>query len=130
AAQRWLREPPESVARRSRRRPPDRRAAAATGQALVELRAVDLYRDYRPVLRDLYWTIGPGEHWAIVGRNGSGKSTLLRFLYGDLSAALGGHVVRRGHPAGTHIESWRRRIGFVSPELQAEYLDHISVADL
>jgi len=130
AAQHWLREPPEPVTRRPRRRLPDRRVLAGTGQALVELRAVDLYRDYRPVLRGLYWSIGPGEQWAIVGRNGSGKSTLLRFLYGDLSAALGGYVVRRGHPAGKHIESWRRRIGFVSPELQAEYLEHVSVADL
>ncbi|HXQ63219.1 MAG TPA: ATP-binding cassette domain-containing protein, partial [Steroidobacteraceae bacterium] len=128
-AQRWLREP----AQRGEARAPARRRsprAAGTDRALVELRAVNLYREYRPVLRDLYWTIGPAEHWAIVGGNGSGKSTLLRFLYGDLPAALGGHVARRGQPPGTHIESWRRRVGFVSPELQSEYLEHVSVSDL
>jgi molybdate transport system ATP-binding protein len=112
---------------------PTRRAPgahAATARPLVLLRAVDLYRDYHPVLRGLNWTIGPGEHWGIVGANGSGKSTLLRFLYGDLGAALGGVVERRGHPPGTHLELWRRRVGFVSPELQAEYLARVSVLEL
>jgi molybdate transport system ATP-binding protein len=128
AARRWLEEPagttpPRGPARR-------RRPRAGADRPLVVLRDVDLYRDYRPVLQGLYWTIGPGEHWAILGGNGSGKSTLLRFLYGDLPAALGGRVERGGHPPGTHIESWRRRVGLVSPELQAEYLEHLSVAGL
>ncbi|HUO95064.1 MAG TPA: ATP-binding cassette domain-containing protein [Steroidobacteraceae bacterium] len=97
--------------------------------ALVELCDVDLYRDYRPVLRGLNWRIGAAQHWAIVGANGSGKSTLLGCLYGLVPVALGGRVVRRGHPPGTHIERWRRRVGWVSPELQAEYLARVSVGE-
>jgi molybdate transport system ATP-binding protein len=91
---------------------------------------VDLYRDYRPVLRDLDWDLARGEHWAIVGANGSGKSTLLRFVYGELPAALGGVVERLGHPPGTHLEAWRRRVALVSPELQAGYRDRVSVLEL
>lgn len=97
---------------------------------LVRLAAVDLYRDYRPVLLDVSWTIRTGEHWAILGANGSGKSTLLRFLYGGLPAALGATFERRGHPPGTHLEEWRRRVAFVSPELQGEYRDRVTVEDL
>ncbi len=89
--------------------------------ALLQLRNVDLYRDYRLVLRDLNWTLARGEHWAIVGRNGSGKSTLLKLLYGDFHPRLGGIIEREGVPFGTPISEWKRRVGFVSPELQAEY---------
>ena len=97
---------------------------------LVTLRNASLYRDYRPVLRGVNWVIGPQENWAIVGANGSGKSSLLRCLYGDLPIALGGVLERRGHAPGVHIEEWRRRIGLVSPELQAEYLDDVTLLEL
>ncbi len=106
---------------------PLRRAAAGT--PLAEFDAVDLYRDYRPVVRGLHWRIGAGEHWAIVGANGSGKSTLLGCLYGLVPVALGGELRRRGHSPGSHIEGWRRRVGFVSPELQAEYLARVSLGE-
>ena len=81
------------------------------------------------MIRGLDWRIGAGEHWAIVGANGSGKSTLLGCLYGLVSPAIGGRIVRRGHAPGSHIEGWRRRVGLVSPELQAEYLARVSVGE-
>jgi molybdate transport system ATP-binding protein len=116
---------------RARRRPAGPGVPASTPAApLLRLRGVDLYRDYRPVLRDLDWDLARGEHWAIVGANGSGKSTLLRFVYGELPAALGGVVERLGHPPGTHLEAWRRRVALVSPELQAGYRDRVSVLEL
>ena len=34
-------------------------------------RNATIYRDYRPVIRDLNWTLLPGEHWAVLGANGS-----------------------------------------------------------
>jgi molybdate transport system ATP-binding protein len=108
-------------------RPPPRRAGA--GQPLVALENVSLYRDYRPVLTGLHWTIEAGAHWAITGANGSGKSTLLQCLYGLVPAALGGRVRRRGQVAGSSLKPWRERVGYVSPELQAEYLAKASVLD-
>lgn len=97
---------------------------------LVELRDVNLYRDYRPIIRDLNWTICRGEHWAILGANGSGKSTLLNLLYGDMHPALGGTIKRRGVPVGTRIEVWKRRVGWVSPELQADHYLAKSVEEI
>jgi molybdate transport system ATP-binding protein len=106
---------------------PDAMAAAAPVAASASLdwmfRISDaaLYRDYRPVLRDVNWTVRRGEHWAVLGANGSGKSTLLSMIHGDLHPALGGSIERQGAPAGTHIEHWKHRVGWVSPELQADH---------
>lgn len=94
---------------------------AASSAPLVIIRNADIYRDYRPVIRKLDWTLGRGEHWAILGPNGSGKSSLLNLIYGDLHPALGGTIEREGAPRGTHIEGWKKRVGWVSPELQADH---------
>lgn len=111
--------------------PPDASARKRDKRSwLVKLTNVDLFRDYRPVIRGLDWTINRGEHWAILGANGSGKSTLLNLLYGDIHPALGGTIERRGAPSGTRIEVWKRRVGWVSPELQADHHAAASIEEI
>jgi molybdate transport system ATP-binding protein len=90
-------------------------------QPLVSISHATVYRDYRPVIRDLDWTLHVGSHWAVLGANGSGKSTLLGLIYGDLHPALGGTIERAGMSAGDRIEHWKRRVAWVSPELQADH---------
>jgi molybdate transport system ATP-binding protein len=104
--------------------------ARSASEPLVRIRNANVFRDYRPVLKDFDWTLNAGEHWAVTGRNGSGKSTLLMMIYGDLHPALGGTVERRGVPFGTHIEAWKKRVGFVSPELQAEHFRAQSIEEI
>jgi molybdate transport system ATP-binding protein len=93
----------------------------ATSQPLVTITNASLYRDYRLVIRDLNWTLRSGEHWAVLGANGAGKSTLLSLIYGDLHPALGGTIVRGGLTVGDRIEEWKRRVAWISPELQADH---------
>jgi molybdate transport system ATP-binding protein len=100
---------------------PRARGRAGRGQVLVSISHADIYRDYRLVIRDLNWTLRAGEHWAVLGANGAGKSTLLSLLYGDLHPALGGTIERAGMSAGERIEEWKRRVAWVSPELQADH---------
>ena len=97
---------------------------------LLRLEQVDLYVEYRRVLRGLEWQLCKGEHWAISGANGSGKTSFLKLLYGDLSPALGGRIERTGFPRGTPIAHWKRQVGYVSPELQTDYAIDVSVLDL
>jgi ABC-type molybdenum transport system ATPase subunit/photorepair protein PhrA len=123
AAAETQQEPPPRVRRHAVRR---RRAAAL----LLQLADVSLYVDYRLVLRQVNWQLRRGEHWAVFGANGAGKSSFLKLLYGDLAPALGGHMERAGCPRGTHISEWKRRVGFVSPELQTTYLVDVSVFEL
>jgi molybdate transport system ATP-binding protein len=110
-------------------------AAQGSGRArarppLLKISDADLYVGYKPVLRGVSWELRDGEHWAVLGANGAGKSSFLKLLYGDLSPALGGVVERRGFPQGTPIADWKRRVGFVSPELQTDYAVNVSVRDL
>jgi molybdate transport system ATP-binding protein len=107
-----------------------RKVAASSAAVLVRLSQVNLYVDYRPVLRDLDWQVRRGEHWAVYGANGAGKTSLLKLLYGDLSPSLGGRIERAGFPRGTPIAEWKRYIGYVSPELQSDYAVNVSVSDL
>src|SRR6185437_13868489 len=98
--------------------------------ALIRLSKVDLYVDYQPVLLDVEWQLRKGEHWGVYGANGSGKSSFLKLLYGGLAPALGGRIRRAGLAPGSPIVNWKRRVGFVSPELQSDYAIDISVSDL
>jgi molybdate transport system ATP-binding protein len=107
------------------------RARRASGaEPLLRLKRATLYVEYRPVLRDLNWELRPGEHWAVFGANGAGKSSFLKLLYGDLSPAFGGSIERSGVPAGSPIGDWKRRVGYVSPELQSDYDVDVSVLEL
>jgi molybdate transport system ATP-binding protein len=102
---------------RSRRRP----AAISSAPLLMRLSSVDLYVEYRQVLRDLNWQLRRGEHWSVFGANGAGKSSFLKLLYGDLFPAFGGNIWRQGLPKGAPIREWKKRVGYVSPELQTQY---------
>jgi len=119
--------------RAARETAPAARAGRAGSRApppLVKISAADLYVDYKAVLRGVSWELRDGEHWAVFGANGAGKSSFLKLLYGDLSPALGGVIERRGFPPGTPIADWKRRVGFVSTELQTDYAVNVSVRDL
>jgi molybdate transport system ATP-binding protein len=116
---------PRRLRRSARRSPP-----AAKRLPLIRLRQVSVYVDYRRVLRDVDWELRSGEHWAVFGATGAGKTSFLKLLYGDLSPALGGSIERAGYPRGTPIADWKRRIGYVSPELQTDYAVNVTVRDL
>ena len=120
----------ESASPASARRHRPRRTAATHGRLLLRLTNVDLYVGYRAVLRAVNWQLRQGEHWAVFGAKGAGKSSFLKLLYGDLSPALGGKIERVGFPAGTPIFEWKRRVGYVSPELQSLYTTGVNVMEL
>jgi molybdate transport system ATP-binding protein len=85
----------------------------------------------RVVLRDLNWTVRRGENWAVVGPNGSGKTTLLGLITGENLQVYANEVSLFGKKRGEGESIWeiRRRIGFVSPELQFRYRRQVSVRE-
>ncbi len=116
---------PRGLRGSSRRLPPSAKRAL-----LIRLRQVSLYVDYHRVLKGVDWELRSGEHWAVFGANGAGKTSFLKLLYGDLSPALGGSIERTGYPRGTPIADWKRRVGYVSPELQTDHAVNVTLRDL
>ncbi len=77
-------------------------------------------------LREINFTIGPGELVALVGANGSGKSTLLKIMDG-LIFPTSGELLAFGQPLseealkdGAYAMEFRRRVGLVfqDPDVQ------------
>src|SRR5207302_3257549 len=62
--------------------PIPRMSRSATRYLEVRLEHVSLHRAGRSVLKDITWTIRPGERWVLAGANGAGKTQLLKLVAG------------------------------------------------
>ncbi len=98
-------------------------APGAPRDTVLELRDASVHQVGTTILQNVSWTIRSGEQWALLGPNGSGKSTLLSLMMGDNPQAHRNHVVVAGRrlAPGTSIWELKRRVGWVSPELDAHY---------
>ncbi len=104
---------------------------AADAARIVLNNGVVSYND-RPILHNLSWQVGPGEHWQIVGPNGAGKSTLLSLVTGDHPQGYSNDLtlfgIRRG--SGETIWDIKRHIGYVSSSLHLDYRVSSSVRNV
>jgi iron complex transport system ATP-binding protein len=80
----------------------------------VELRGVTKIVDERPIVRDVDWTVMPGERWAVLGRNGCGKTTLLRIASLYLHPTSGTVTVLGNTLGRCDVRRVRERIGWSS----------------
>lgn len=88
---------------------------------VAAIRNVNVCYGDTQVLSDITWTIRPGERWGLQGRNGAGKTTLLSLLLGDNPQAYRNEIMLFGKQRGSGESIWeiKRKIGWVSPELQS-----------
>ncbi|GGC51713.1 molybdenum ABC transporter ATP-binding protein [Pedobacter quisquiliarum] len=89
-------------------------------EELVALQNVNIRYGDKQILKDLNWSLKPGERWLLKGHNGSGKSTLISLLTGDNPQAYAQELYLFGKKRGTGESIWdiKKQIGFISPELQ------------
>jgi molybdate transport system ATP-binding protein len=95
----------------------------------VSLRAVSVRRGDKWVLRDITWSLRPGEHWALTGDNGAGKTQLLKLLSGDVwpnppgKGSVGkdpGRVFQMGRRIIDLLDA-KPRMAYIGGELQDKY---------
>ena len=97
---------------------------------MLRMTGVGVRRDGRWILDAVDWRIEPGERWAIVGPNGSGKTTLLRVAATYLWPSRGSVEVLGERIGAVDARLLRRRIGFVSAALAAEFDPRLDALDL
>jgi molybdate transport system ATP-binding protein len=90
---------------------------------LIGLEKVSLKYGDKTILQDISWQVKSGEHWVLSGSNGSGKTSLLNLIFADNPKAYSCNIRLFGKRKGSGESIWaiKKRIGFISPELQ-QYL--------
>jgi len=103
---------------------------AGRSRTLLRIEKADVYFNRKKVLHAIDWEIRSDQHWAILGANGAGKTTLLKLAFGDLQAAWGANIKRFEFTARNTVWESKNRIGYVAPELQANYRRPISGTEI
>ena len=85
--------------------------------AVIDLQGIEYWREDRPILKDLHWTVRQGEHWAVIGENGAGKTTLLNIVNGYLWPRTGTVEVLGGRYGQVDLREHRKRIGWVTSSI-------------
>lgn len=87
-------------------------SATAPEDALLAIRGLTCTRNDVPILRDLAFTLAPGQILLIEGENGSGKTTLLRILCGLLEPDAG-EILWRGDSIHADYSGYLRDLCYV-----------------
>ena len=90
----------------------------------VRLAHAHLRRNGRLVLKDLNWTIRPGERWVLAGGNGAGKTQLLKLIAGAVWPAPAARPVRRYRRGRRHWSTPQEvldEIAYLGAERQDKY---------
>jgi osmoprotectant transport system ATP-binding protein len=97
---------------------------------VVELRGVSCQlgtRPPRPIVRDVSFTVAPGETLVLLGRSGSGKTTTLKLINRLIEPSAGDVIVAGRSTGAVPPFRLRRGIGYVIQEVGL--LPHLTVAD-
>ena len=97
----------------------------------LELQSVEAWLGPRAVFSDLTLRLHLGEHTVVLGPNGSGKSSLIKLLSRELYPVVRpGSWLRIFGSETVNLWELRRRIGLVSPDLQAGYGGRVRADDV
>jgi predicted permease len=90
---------------------------------MLDIRSLTKYYDHTPAVRDVSFTIQPGEILGYLGANGAGKSTTVKMLTGLIEPSQG-QILLDGRSVRNDIPGYLKRIGYVPEE--AHVYPHLS----
>ncbi|MCL6563666.1 MAG: ABC transporter ATP-binding protein [Firmicutes bacterium] len=85
--------------------------------SVLSLSHVTLVQHGRTLLKDVSWTVAPGQHWALLGPNGAGKTSLLNIIMGYQWPTSGTVEVLGRRFGQADLRQLRTEIGWVSASL-------------
>ena len=85
---------------------------------MIKFENVSFTQENKHILKNIDWEINSHENWAILGLNGSGKTTLLKLINGYIWPTSGKLTVLNEVFGKTSIPDLRKRIGWISTDLQ------------
>src|SRR6185295_15661141 len=85
------------------------------GVVMLEARSLTKYYQHTAAVRDVSFTVQPGEILGYLGSNGAGKSTTVKMLTGLIEPSEG-QILFRGKSVHDDFTEFQRRIGYVPEE--------------
>jgi len=90
---------------------------------VISLQNVSLVRNGASILQNVNWEVTTGEHWAVLGPNGAGKTMLMKVITGYEWPSNGTVNVLSQQFGETDLSELRKKIGFVSGDLEQRMVD-------
>jgi cell division transport system ATP-binding protein len=88
---------------------------------MLEFQNVSLSLQKKEVLKNINFTIAPGEMVAILGASGTGKTSVFRLLLGEVRPTLGSlqlDTISLEKLSASNLQKYRRQIGVVFQDFQ------------
>src|SRR6202140_3133827 len=93
---------------------------------MLEARLLTKYYEHTAAVREVSFTVRPGEILGYLGPNGAGKSTTVKMLTGLIEPS-GGQIFYNGRSVYEDFTAFQRRIGYVPEE--AHLYPHLSAVE-
>ncbi len=112
--------------------PAQRAYTLGASMPLLELHNVCVSYQGTEVLKDVDWTLNPGQHCCISGPNGCGKTTLLSLINGDNHKAYGQDITLFGLRRGSGESVWdiKQKYGLVDTRLHLNFARGMRVIEV
>lgn len=97
---------------------------------VLNLDAVSVIREGRPLLSDVHWNVQAHERWVVFGPNGAGKTTMLQVASTYLAPSRGSVRLLGSERGRVDVRELRRRVGYAGTGPAKMLRDYLPAVEL